>query len=116
MGFTGGMNIGDPWSYQQYEEDAWRDTQIQLTGPAAHDLDLLFLNGTRFEGQPGEDSTQAVDGGFLVDVGELPPYSVTPLPASLPASEISGFASATPSRCRPSINRSPRCRNVRDVR
>lgn len=48
VGFTGGMNIGDPWSYQQYEEDAWRDTQIQLTGPAAHDLDLLFLDSWEY--------------------------------------------------------------------
>ena len=42
IGFTGGMNLGDPWSYQQCKENAWRDTQIQLTGPAAHDLALLF--------------------------------------------------------------------------
>ena len=33
IGFTGGMNLGDPWSYQQFKENAWRDTQIQLTGP-----------------------------------------------------------------------------------
>ncbi len=42
IGFTGGMNLGDPWSYQHFKENAWRDTQIQLTGPAAHDLALLF--------------------------------------------------------------------------
>ena len=42
IGFTGGMNLGDPWSYQHFKEKAWRDTQIQLTGPAAHDLALLF--------------------------------------------------------------------------
>ena len=42
IGFTGGMNLGDPWSYQQFKENAWRDTQIQLTGPAAYDLALLF--------------------------------------------------------------------------
>jgi len=42
IGFTGGMNLGDPWSYQYFKEKAWRDTQIQLTGPAAHDLALLF--------------------------------------------------------------------------
>ena len=42
IGFTGGMNLGDPWSYEQCKENAWRDTQIQLTGPAAHHLELLF--------------------------------------------------------------------------
>ena len=42
IGFTGGMNLGDPWSHQHFKENAWRDTQIQLTGPAAHHLELLF--------------------------------------------------------------------------
>ena len=43
-GFTGGMNIGDPWSQAQYGEKAWRDTQIQVTGPSAADLNCLFIN------------------------------------------------------------------------
>ncbi len=48
IGFTGGMNIGDPWSYEQYQEDAWRDTQIQVTGPAARHLNLLFLDSWEY--------------------------------------------------------------------
>ena len=48
IGFTGGMNIGDPWSQQQYRENAWRDTQIQLNGPAAADLDALFMDSWEY--------------------------------------------------------------------
>ena len=47
-GFTGGMNIGDPWSQKQYRENAWRDTQIKLTGPAAVDLNVLFIESWQY--------------------------------------------------------------------
>ena len=48
IGFTGGMNIGDPWSQQQYRENAWRDTQIRLTGPAAGHLDHIFIDSWQY--------------------------------------------------------------------
>jgi cardiolipin synthase len=43
-GFTGGMNIGNPWSQEQQQENAWRDTQISVRGPAAAELNQLFLD------------------------------------------------------------------------
>jgi cardiolipin synthase len=48
IGFTGGMNIGNPWSRAQNHENAWRDTQIQVSGPAATDLDILFTESWKY--------------------------------------------------------------------
>ncbi|MDG1357772.1 MAG: phosphatidylserine/phosphatidylglycerophosphate/cardiolipin synthase family protein [Akkermansiaceae bacterium] len=48
VGFTGGMNIGNPWSRDQYQENAWRDTQIRVCGPAAADLDTLFIESWKY--------------------------------------------------------------------
>lgn len=47
-GFTGGMNIGNPWSQEQQRENAWRDTQISVHGPAAGDLNQLFLDSWKY--------------------------------------------------------------------
>ncbi len=44
IGFTGGMNIGNPWSQEYNQEDAWRDTQVRVSGPAVEDLNKLFLD------------------------------------------------------------------------
>ncbi len=44
IGFTGGMNIGNPWSQEYNQEDAWRDTQMRISGPAVLDLNKLFLD------------------------------------------------------------------------
>lgn len=43
-GFTGGMNIGNPWSRNHHGETAWRDTQIMVRGPAAAHLNTLFID------------------------------------------------------------------------
>ncbi len=43
IAFTGGMNLGDPWSRKVVGADAWRDTQISLEGPAAAACDQFFL-------------------------------------------------------------------------
>ena len=48
VGFTGGMNIGNPWSREQNQENAWRDTQIEISGPAATDLDTLFTESWKY--------------------------------------------------------------------
>lgn len=48
IGFTGGMNIGNPWSRAQDHDKAWRDTQIQISGPAAADLDTLFKESWKY--------------------------------------------------------------------
>ncbi len=47
-GFTGGMNIGNPWSQEQQRENAWRDTQISVHGPAASDLNQLFRDSWEY--------------------------------------------------------------------
>lgn len=44
VGFTGGMNLGNQWSQEHTREDAWRDTQVKLSGPAVLDLNKLFLD------------------------------------------------------------------------
>lgn len=44
IAFTGGMNIGDAWSQRQSGEMAWRDTHLCVEGPAASDMNLLFLD------------------------------------------------------------------------
>jgi len=44
IAFTGGMNIGDPWSRDASGNDAWRDTHLSVQGPAAADLNQLFLD------------------------------------------------------------------------
>lgn len=48
IGFTGGMNIGNPWSRAQINENAWRDTQIKVSGPAAADLNTLFTESWKY--------------------------------------------------------------------
>lgn len=74
-GFTGGMNIGDPWSQQQYRENAWRDTQIQVTGPAAANLNSLFIDSWEYCTDqklvipPGEFPDQAEEGCRCMVVG-----------------------------------------------
>ncbi|NWK57045.1 phosphatidylserine/phosphatidylglycerophosphate/cardiolipin synthase family protein [Verrucomicrobiaceae bacterium N1E253] len=44
IAFTGGMNIGDAWSVKASGNKAWRDTQIKIKGPAAHDINALFID------------------------------------------------------------------------
>ncbi|MGB0776204.1 MAG: phospholipase D-like domain-containing protein, partial [Akkermansiaceae bacterium] len=46
--FTGGMNLGDPWSRNATGEKAWRDTQICVSGPAAAHLDELFVDSWKY--------------------------------------------------------------------
>ncbi|MEJ6572902.1 MAG: phospholipase D-like domain-containing protein [Akkermansiaceae bacterium] len=44
IGFTGGMNIGNSWSQEFSREDAWRDTQMRIAGPAVKHLNMLFID------------------------------------------------------------------------
>ena len=41
--FTGGMNIGNMWSLIQSGEHAWRDTHLRVKGPAAAQMNQLFV-------------------------------------------------------------------------
>ena len=56
--------------------------------------DVVFLADDLVESDMIPAGAQLTAGGVLVDMGELPPYSVTPLPAELPGREISGCARA----------------------
>ena len=59
--------------------------------------DVVFLAKELVESDMVPAGAQVTVGGVLVDMGELLPYSVTPLPAYLPEREISGYARATTS-------------------
>ena len=51
VGVTGGMNIGDPWLPVELGGEDWRDDAIEVRGPAARDLRLLFFETWRREGR-----------------------------------------------------------------
>lgn len=42
-GFTGGINIGDEYRGVKYHHGPWRDTHLQLCGPAVLGLQMAFL-------------------------------------------------------------------------
>jgi cardiolipin synthase len=50
-GFTGGMNIGDPWLPAEAGGQDWRDDAIEVRGPIAEDLRSLFFETWRREGR-----------------------------------------------------------------
>ncbi len=50
VGFTGGMNIADDYASVADGGGGWRDTQLRLEGPAAAELQYLFLNTWRRAG------------------------------------------------------------------
>ncbi|MBC8133030.1 MAG: PLDc N-terminal domain-containing protein [Deltaproteobacteria bacterium] len=47
-GFTGGMNVTDDHSAHTNGKAAWRDTHVQMTGPAVHGLQATFLENWVF--------------------------------------------------------------------
>ncbi len=42
LGFTGGLNIGDPWAAQEDGGEGWRDDMIRIEGDAALQLCRVF--------------------------------------------------------------------------
>lgn len=42
IGYIGGVNVADHWSESRKGAEAWRDTHLRISGPAACDLGLLF--------------------------------------------------------------------------
>jgi len=50
VGFTGGMNIGDPWLPVELGGEDWRDDAIEVRGPVVRELRLLFFETWRREG------------------------------------------------------------------
>ncbi len=47
VGFTGGLNISDDYAPVEEGGHAWRDTHLKVEGPAAHELERLFLETWR---------------------------------------------------------------------
>jgi cardiolipin synthase len=50
-GFTGGVNIGDPWRAAERGGAGWRDDSIEVVGPVAQDLRALFFETWRRSGR-----------------------------------------------------------------
>ncbi len=109
-----GSSIGEVYeeSLEQYAEverigESVREEALEIIGEVLGG-DRLVINPTSFARQepvlvPDEYGSngftakrmQEVPGGFLLDAGELPPYSVTPWPAALPNGDSFGPARAT---------------------
>jgi cardiolipin synthase len=51
IGFTGGMNIGDPWLPAEEGGQDWRDDALEVEGPVASDMRALFFETWRREGR-----------------------------------------------------------------
>ncbi|MBI5536214.1 MAG: cardiolipin synthase ClsB [Deltaproteobacteria bacterium] len=47
IGFTGGVNLGDPWAPEAWGGDNWRDDAVQVQGPAAQELRAIFYETWR---------------------------------------------------------------------
>ena len=45
IGFTGGVNIGDPWAPEEEGGEGWRDDMIRIEGPAVEFMRRIFLHG-----------------------------------------------------------------------
>ncbi|WP_050436380.1 phospholipase D-like domain-containing protein [Chondromyces crocatus] len=63
VGVTGGMNIADDYASPEDGGAGWRDTQLLLEGPAAAELQYLFLRTWRRSGGPPlDDRRYGVEG------------------------------------------------------
>lgn len=63
VGFTGGMNIADDYAAASEGGRGWRDTQVRLEGPAAAELQYLFLRTWRRSGgAPLDERRYSYDG------------------------------------------------------
>jgi cardiolipin synthase len=51
VGFTGGMNIGDPWSALALGGQNWRDDAIEIRGPAVEEMRSIFFSTWRHSGR-----------------------------------------------------------------
>jgi cardiolipin synthase len=50
-GFTGGMNIGDPWNTLEAGGHNWRDDAIEIAGPAVEEMRSIFFETWRHSGR-----------------------------------------------------------------
>ncbi len=52
VGFTGGVGAADHWLGNAQDSEHWRDTQVRMTGPIAHDLEAGFYENFIEGGNP----------------------------------------------------------------
>lgn len=60
LGFTGGLNLSDDYAAVQDGGQGWRDTHLGLAGPAAQELERLFLQTWRSQKGPAFDEARFV--------------------------------------------------------
>jgi cardiolipin synthase len=77
IGFTGGMNIGDPWLPIEQGGQHWRDDALEVRGPVARELRSLFFETWRREGRtPPPDArplSRKVSGRVVLLAGQHGP-------------------------------------------
>lgn len=73
IGFTGGVGIADPWTGDARNPDEWRDTHVQVEGPAVDGLRGAFIDDW-FETGPVDLFDEAVD--ECADVAGSGPHTV----------------------------------------
>ncbi len=83
VAFTGGINVTSGSSSSSGTGPAWRDTHLELAGPGAHDLQMIFLEDWLYAGT-GNDRHKTMDELLMNtpdDIGKWFP----PLPPADPA-------------------------------
>lgn len=66
VGFTGGMNVTDVHTSEFSGEDAWRDTHLELRGPAVKGLQMVFFEDWHYAGGDAPDTDR-----YLPEVSSL---------------------------------------------
>ncbi|MEW6430596.1 MAG: phospholipase D-like domain-containing protein [Myxococcota bacterium] len=60
LGFTGGLNLTDDYAAPEDGGRGWRDTHLGMAGPAAQELERLFLETWRAQKGPAFDAARFV--------------------------------------------------------
>ncbi|MEM9729985.1 MAG: phospholipase D-like domain-containing protein [Myxococcota bacterium] len=60
VGFTGGVNLGDPWAPLRDGGEGWRDDTIRIEGPAVEQMRAIFMHSWRHIVDPGLESAPSV--------------------------------------------------------
>lgn len=58
VGFTGGLNVSDDYAAVEDGGKGWRDTHVRIVGPAAAELEQLFLKTWRTHRGPAFDGAR----------------------------------------------------------
>jgi cardiolipin synthase A/B len=77
VGFTGGVNLGDPWAPEEEGGGGWRDDMIRIEGVAALQMRAVFLYTWRELG--GTDPMKPMSESELRDSGAKIPQDGSPV-------------------------------------